>query len=77
MRHKMNRVVLLGNGHDEGIDATAREHSTMRISQCADACLVIVTRHDQVHFGLGARIFAMASEHDQLVQIGITLDIVG
>ena len=73
----MKRVVLLGNGHDEGIDATARKHPTMRISHCADACLVIVTRHDQVNFGLGARIFAMASEHDQLVQIGITLDIVG
>ena len=49
----------------------------MRISQCSDTRFVVITRHDQVHLGLRARIFAMASEDDQLIQIRVALDIVG
>ena len=70
------RTLLLGNSHDECIDPSSPQDRPLRIRQSAHTCLIIVTCHHEVHLRLRSCISSMASEHDQLVQIRIALDIV-
>ena len=74
--HERHAHSLLGNSHDEGINPSAPENRPARINQSAHARLIIVACHHEVHFRLRPRISSMTGEHDQLVQVGITLDIV-
>ena len=70
-------MILLGNGHDECIDATTTENRSLWISEGAYSCLIIVAGHNEVHLRLRSCILSMTSEHDQLVQVRIILLIVG
>ena len=69
-------INLLGNGHNECIDATTIENRSLRISQRAHTGFIVVTGHNEVHLRLRSCILSMTSEHDQLVQVRIILLIV-